>query len=73
MTDVDEKVERTDVGVSVEIEMKRGSGTRDQDKIKAKVKAETLGEAKADLDELKPYLREYADDLRAIQPTEDDD
>jgi len=71
--DPDERIERTDVGVSVEIELKRGSGTRDQDKIKAKVKAETLDEAKDDLDELKPYLREYAGDLRAIQPAEGDD
>lgn len=73
MTDADETVERTDVGVSVEIEMKRGSGTRDQDKIKAKVKAKTLDEAKADLDELKPYLREYAANVRAIQPPEGGD
>lgn len=64
-----ETVKRTDVGVSVSCKLKRGTGTRDQDEIRAKIKAETVEDAKADLEELKPYLREFAKDVRDIQPT----
>jgi len=64
-----EKVERTDVGVSVSCKLKRGTGTRDQDEISAKVKAETVAEAKADLDEFKPYLQAFVQEIREIQPS----
>jgi len=68
-----EKVERTDVGVSVRCTLKRGTGTRDQDEIRAKVKAETVADATADLEELKPHLRAFAQELREIQPSVADD
>lgn len=68
-----DKIERTDVGVSVSCKLKRGTGTRDQDEIRAKVKAETVDEAKANLDELKPYLRAFAQDVREIQPSAEED
>jgi len=64
-----ERVERTDVGVSVSCKLKRGTGTRDQDEIRAKVKAETVEKAKADLDDLKPYLQAFAQEVREIQPS----
>lgn len=70
--DVTEHVERTDVGVSITAELKRGTGTRDQDKLTGKVKAETLEEARADMDQLKEHMAEWADDLRTIQPDADD-
>lgn len=69
--DVTEHVERTDVGVSITAELKRGTGTRDQDKLTGKVKAETLEEARADMDTLKEDMAAWAEDLRAIQPEPD--
>lgn len=71
--EVTEKVERTDVGVSITAELKRGTGTRDQDKLTGKVKAETLEEARDDMDDLKDDMEEWAEDLRAIQPDADGD
>jgi hypothetical protein len=67
-SDITEKVERTDVGVSITVQLTRGTGTRDQDKITGKVKAETLDEARDDMDKLKEYMEWWADDLRQIQP-----
>jgi hypothetical protein len=64
----DEQVERTDTGVSIEVALTRGEGTRDQDKIKAKVKAHDLADAREDMDELRAYLGELAEECRAIQP-----
>lgn len=69
--EVTERVERTDVGVSITAEVKRGTGTRDQDKLTGKVKAETLEEARDDMDDLKEDMAEWAEDLRAIQPVPD--
>jgi hypothetical protein len=66
-----ERVERFDTGVSIEVAMTRGNGTRDQDKIKAKVKAETLDEAREDMDSLREYLNEFAQQCREIQPDEE--
>ncbi|GGL45329.1 hypothetical protein GCM10009037_30950 [Halarchaeum grantii] len=61
-------VERTDVGVSITVQLKRGSGTRDEDKIKGKVKAQTLEDAKEDMEVLRSYLHTLAEDARQIQP-----
>ncbi len=69
--DETERVERTDVGISIELELKRGEGTRDQDKIKAKAKGATLEDAREDMDELKPWLRALAEDVREWQPGDD--
>jgi hypothetical protein len=66
--DADEKVERTDVGVSISVTLTRGTDTRDQDKIKAKAKAATLKGAREDMDELRDYLHGFAEECRAIQP-----
>ena len=72
-----EYVERSDVGVSITVELKRGTGTRDQDKLIAKAKGRTLNDARADMNELREYLHDLADDARAIQadpePTEMDE
>lgn len=65
-----EYVERTDVGVSLTVKLSRGTGTRDQDKITAKVKARTLDEAREDMETLRAYVHELADDVRQIQPDE---
>ena len=65
-----EYVERTDVGVSLMVKLSRGTGTRDQDKITAKVKAATLDEAREDMETLRAYVHELADDVRQIQPDE---
>ena len=68
--DVTERVERTDVGASIEVTITRGTGTRDQEKIKAKTKGETVSDARDDMDELRPWIREFADDVRSWQPEE---
>ena len=61
-------VERTDVGVSLTVKLKRGTGTRDQDEVIAKAKGSTLEDAREDMDELRGYIRDLAEDARQIQP-----
>ncbi|ELZ68617.1 hypothetical protein C457_11451 [Haloferax prahovense DSM 18310] len=65
-----EYVERSDVGVSLTVKLKRGTATRDQDELTAKVKAQTLAEAREDMDTLRAYLHDVAEDVRQIQPNE---
>ncbi|ODR80185.1 hypothetical protein BG842_02825 [Haladaptatus sp. W1] len=65
-----EYVERTDVGVSLTLKLKRGSGTRDEDQIKAKVKAKTLEDACEDMNTLREYIHDFAEDARQIQPAD---
>lgn len=65
-----EYVERSDVGVSLTVKLKRGTGTRDEDQIKAKVKAKTLDDAREDMDALRAYIRDLAENTRQIQPAE---
>jgi hypothetical protein len=68
-----EYVERSDVGVSLTVKLTRGTGTRDQDKITAKVKAKTLEDAREDMETLREYIDDPAEDARQIQPGEDDE
>ena len=65
-----EHIERSDVGVSLTVKLKRGTGTRDEDQIKAKVKTKTLDEAREDMDVLRAYIRDLAEEARQIQPAE---
>ena len=65
-----EHIERSDVGVSLTVKLKRGTGTRDEDQIKAKVKAKTLDDARDDMDALRAYIRDLAEETRQIQPAE---
>ena len=65
-----EHIERSDVGVSLTVKLKRGTGTRDEDQIKAKVKAKTLEDARDDMDALRAYIRDLAEETRQIQPAE---
>ena len=66
-----EYVERSDVGVSLTVKLKRGTATRDQDELTAKVKARTLAEARDDMDTLRAYLQDLAEDVRQIQPDDE--
>jgi hypothetical protein len=68
-----EYVERSDVGVSLTVKLTRGTETRDQDKITAKVKAKTLEEAREDMETLRGYIHDLAEDARQIQPGEGDE
>ena len=52
------------------MKLKRGSGTRDEDQIKAKVKAKTLEDAREDMDALREYIHDLAEDTRQIQPAD---
>ncbi|WP_276302695.1 DUF7389 domain-containing protein [Halorussus lipolyticus] len=65
-----EYIERNDVGVSLTVKLKRGTGTRDEDQIKAKVKAKTLNDARDDMDALRAYIRDLAEETHQIQPAE---
>ncbi len=65
-----EYIKRSDVGVSLTVKLKRGTGTRDEDQIKAKVKAKTLDDARDDMDALRAYIRDLAEETRQIQPAE---
>ncbi|MFC6838242.1 DUF7389 domain-containing protein [Halomarina ordinaria] len=66
-----EYVERSDVGVSLTVKLKRGTGTRDQDEVIAKAKGKTLEDAREDMETLREYIHDLAEDARQIQPEED--
>ncbi|WP_435120126.1 DUF7389 domain-containing protein [Halolamina sp. C58] len=66
-----EYVERSDVGVSLTVKLTRGTGTRDQDKIVAKAKGKTLEDAREDMEILREYIHDLAEDTRQIQPGEE--
>ena len=70
MSDADETrhVERTDTGVSITTKIQRGSGTNDRDTVTAKVKQETREEAEAELEAIRPALREHLNAVRGWQP-----
>ncbi|MFC6734517.1 hypothetical protein [Haladaptatus sp. DYSN1] len=68
-----EYVERSDVGVSLTVKLKRGTGTRDQDEVIAKAKGKTLEDAREDMESLRGYIHNLAEDARQIQPGEDDE
>ena len=67
-----EYVERSDVGVSLTVKIKRGTGTRDQDEVIAKAKGKTLEDAREDMETLREYIHDLAEDARQIQPEEED-
>ncbi|GAB3700667.1 DUF7389 domain-containing protein [Halorubrum pallidum] len=68
-----EYVERSDVGVSLTVKLKRGTGTRDQDEVIAKAKGKTLEDAREDMETLRKYIHDLAEDARQIQPRDDDE
>jgi len=72
-TNPTEYVERSDVGVSLTVKLKRGTGTRDQDEVIAKAKGKTLEDARKDMETLREYIHDLAEDARQIQPGEDDE
>ncbi|MFP9062019.1 hypothetical protein ACLI4R_16025 [Natrialbaceae archaeon A-chndr2] len=45
----------------------RGTGTRDEDQITNKVKAKALEDAREDVDTLREYIHDLAEDTRQIQ------
>ena len=63
-----EYIERSDVGVSLTVKLKRGTGTRDQDEVIAKAKGKTLEDAREDMETLREYIHDLAEDVRQIQP-----
>ena len=67
-----EYVERSDIGVSLTVKLKRGTGTRDQDEVIAKAKGKTLEDAREDMEILREYIHDLAEDARRIQPEEED-
>jgi hypothetical protein len=67
-----EYVERSDIGVSLTVKLKRGTGTRDQDEVIAKAKGKTLEDAREDMEILREYIHDLAEDARQIQPEEED-
>jgi hypothetical protein len=67
-----EYVERSYVGVSLTVKLTRGTGTRDQDKVTAKAKGKTLEDAREDMETLREYIHDLAEDARQIQPGDDE-
>jgi hypothetical protein len=67
-----EYVERSDVGVSLTVKLTRGTGTRDQDTITAKAKGKTLEDAREDMETLREYIHDLAEDARQIQPDDNE-
>ncbi|MBB6647830.1 DUF7389 domain-containing protein [Halobellus ruber] len=65
-----EYIERSDIGVSLTVKLTRGTGTRDQDKIVAKAKGKTLEDAREDMETLREYIHDLAEDARQIQPAD---
>lgn len=59
-------------GVSITAKLKRGEGTRDQDEIKIKAKGTTAEEAIENMEQVIDEAEAWADDLRAIQPGDDE-
>ena len=55
------------------MKLTRGTGTRDQDKIVAKAKGKTLEDAREDMETLREYIHDLAEDARQIQPDEEDE
>ena len=51
----------------ITVELTRGTGTRAQDKLIAKAKGRTLEDARDDMNDLREYLRDLANNARAIQ------
>ncbi|ELY84416.1 DUF7389 domain-containing protein [Natrinema gari] len=68
-----EYIERSDVGVSLTVKLKRGTDTRDQDEVIAKAKGKTLEDAREDMEILREYIHDLAEDARQIQPEEADE
>mgnify|MGYP000246940380 CR=1 FL=1 len=67
-TEVDRRIERTDVGVSITSEIKRGTGTRDQDKHVVKSKGSTFEQAAEQHRNAVDYLEiEVFDRVRELQ------
>lgn len=58
--------------IRVQTKVKRGTGTRDQDVLDVKVKGDDPADVVERLNETVALLEETADDVRAIQPGEDD-
>lgn len=74
----DEEVRRVNEGpvsegVKIRAKMKRGTGTRDQDELQIEARAETAEDARERFEAAMESVEEYADRLRAIQPSEVDD
>ena len=73
-TEVDRRIERTDVGVSITSEIKRGTGTRDQDKHVVKSKGATFEQAADQHRNALDYLEiEVFDRVRELQTVDLDD
>jgi len=72
MTDEHDTVENVASGVSITAKLKRGTGTRDQDEIKIKAKGKTAEEAADNMDQTIAEAREWAGELRQIQPEQED-
>ena len=77
MSDSDEDVSRNITEsadkIRVETKVKRGSATRDQDELKVKVKGNDPDDVVDKLNATIANLHETADEVRGLQPGEDDE
>ncbi|MFD1646037.1 DUF7389 domain-containing protein [Haloarchaeobius litoreus] len=70
--DATEHLTQTKEGASIKISLTRGTGTRDQDRLECRVNAQTVEQAKSDIDELFPKLCRLAEAARAFEPIVDE-
>lgn len=69
-----ERIQRYDAGASVKVKMSRGDSPRDQDQWTIEGKGETHMDAAQEFDALlEEYKNRWADDVREIDPYEDEE
>jgi len=76
MSDADEvrkNISESADKIRVETKVKRGSGTRDQDELKVKVKGDDPDDVVEKLNATIANLHETANDVRGLQPGEDNE
>jgi len=73
MTDATHHINESADKITVKTKVTRGEGTRDQDKLDVKVKGDDPDDVVARLNAVLSNLEDTADDLRAMQPGDDDE
>jgi hypothetical protein len=72
MTEKQHNVNESADKIRVETKVKRGSGTRDQDEIKVKIKGDDPESVVEKLNDTVDRLKDTSENLRSMQPGEDD-
>lgn len=71
--EINDRIARVSEGAVLKVKAKRGNGTRDQDTIVGKVKGQSVSDLEDEREELTETIKRTANDVREIQPGEEDD